>query len=183
MNADYRLRTTTLLAVGALLAISLTGCGGSGGAFKRGERATATKNFETAMTEFKAALDKDPSNIEYQLKYEQARYNAAFQHFEAGRRALDQEDYPTAKAEFTRVLEIDPTHVLANQELKAVDALLEAKARGAVEPEVQFDQMRQATRTDPSIRSQLEPKINGPISVHMNQDSRVAYESLAQLAG
>jgi general secretion pathway protein D len=171
------------LAVGALLAISLTGCGGSGGAYKRGERAEATKNFETAMTEFKAALDKDPGNIEFQLKYDQARYNAAFQHFEAGRRAMDQEDYPTAKAEYTRVLEIDPTHVLANQELKRVDALLDAKARGAVEPEIQYDQMRQASRTDPSVRSQLEPKVTGPISVHMNQDSRAAYESLAQVAG
>ena len=48
------------------------------------------------MTEFKAALDKEPRNIEYQLKYDQARFSAAFQHFEAGRRALDKQDYQTA---------------------------------------------------------------------------------------
>src|SRR5262245_30486850 len=111
MNADYRLKTTTLLAVAALLAIGLTGCGAQK-AFNRGVHAQVLKNFDLAMTEFKVALDKDPDNIEYRLKYEQARYNAAFAHFDAGRRALDKDDYQTAQTEFTRTLEIDPTHSL-----------------------------------------------------------------------
>jgi len=113
MNADYRLKTTTLLAVTALLAICLTGCAAKK-AYERGLHAEVTKNFDTAMTEYKAAFDKDPQNIEYRLKYEQARYNAAFAHFEAGRRAFEKEDYPTAKIEFTRTLEIDPAHQLAS---------------------------------------------------------------------
>src|SRR5947199_7504478 len=43
--------------------------------------------------------------------------------------------------------------------------------------------MRQANRTDPTVQSQLEPKITGPIDIHMNQDSKVAFETLAELAG
>ena len=151
MNADYRLKTTTLLAVTAVLAICLTGCAAKK-AYERGLHAEVIKNFDTAMTEYKAAFDKDPQNLEYRLKYEQARYNASFAHFEAGRRAFEKEDYPTAKMEFARVLEIDPAHPLAAQQLEKVNAVLGARSRGAVEPEVQFDQLRQSTRTDPTVR-------------------------------
>ena len=182
MNADYRLRTPTLLAVVAVLAICLSGCAARQ-AYKRGQRAEVTKNFEAAMTEYKAAIDKNPANIEYQLKYQQARFNAGVEHFEAGRRALDKEDYETAKMEFIRTTQIDPTHVLAQQQLAKVNAILAAKSRGAVEPEIQFEQLRQATRTDPSVQSQIEPTVTGPIDIHMNQDSRVAFETIAQLAG
>src|SRR5215470_16467985 len=114
MNADYRLKPIIYL-IAALFAIGLTGCAASH-AYNRGAQAEVTKDFDTAMAEFKIALDKDPKNIEYQLKYQQARFNAAFQHFEAGRRAVDKQDYALAKMEFTRVLEIDPSHALAEQQ-------------------------------------------------------------------
>ncbi|HEU5235984.1 MAG TPA: hypothetical protein VFU37_02515 [Pyrinomonadaceae bacterium] len=183
MNADYRLKTTTLLAVTAVLAIFLTGCAAKK-AYDRGTHAEVLKNFDQAMTEFKAAFDKDPQNIEYRLKYEQARYNASFSHFEAGRRAFEKEDYPTAKMEFTRVLEIDPTHRLAEQQLDKVNSVMAARSRGATEPEIQFDQLRQTTRTDPTVQAQLEPRITNPVDIHMaSQDSRVAFETLAELAG
>jgi general secretion pathway protein D len=182
MNADYRPRTTTLFAVTTLLAIALTGCAAKK-AYNRGLSAELSKNFDTAMTEYKLALDKEPRNVEYQLKFEQSRFNAALQHFEAGRRAVDKEDYAAAKMEFTRVLELDPTHVLAEQQLERVNTILAARSRGAVEPEIQFDDLRQAARTDPSVQAQLEPKVTAPMQVHMNQDSRVSFETLAELAG
>src|SRR5262249_33888654 len=119
MNADYRLKTTTLLAVTAVLAIYLTGCAAKK-SYDRGLHAEVSKNFDTAMTEFKAAFDKDPENIEYRLKYEQARYNASFAHFEAGGRAFEEKDYSTAKIEVTRVLEIDPNYSLAGEHLEEI---------------------------------------------------------------
>ncbi len=130
MNAYFRLKpSTTLFAVIAVLAINVAGCA-SRQAYTRGAKAEASKDFETAMTEYKAALAKDPRNIEYQLKYDQARFSAAFQHFEAGRRALDKQDYQTAKMEFTRVLELDPTHALAEQQLAKVNQILNRKTEG-----------------------------------------------------
>ena len=90
MNADYRLKPIKYFIAG-LIAISVAGCAGNK-AFKRGNQADATKDFDTAMAEYKIALDKNPKDIENQLKYKQARYNAAFQHFEAGRRAVDKQD-------------------------------------------------------------------------------------------
>jgi general secretion pathway protein D len=182
MNADYRLKSGSLFALVCLLAIGLAGCAAKQ-AYTRGYHAEILKDFDTALTEYKAALDKDPGNIEYQLKYDKARYNAAFQHFEKGRRAAEKQDYETAQMEFARVIEIDPSHALAQQELDKVNAILNAKARNVTPPQMQFEDIREATRTDPSVQSQLDVKVTGPIDLHMTQDSRVAFESLAQLAG
>src|SRR2546430_2613274 len=184
MNAHYRLKSTsTLLAVAAVLAISVTGCAGRQ-AYTRGGRADVSRDFETAMTEYKAALDQEPQNKEYRLKYETARYNAAFGHYEAGRRAVEKQDYVTAKAEFTRVLEIDPTHALAEQQLGKVNDILTKRSRNEPEPEIQYEQLRNETRTDPSPQAQLEPKNKGPFDpIRMTQDSRMEFETLANLAG
>src|SRR3989442_1564097 len=184
MNAYYKLKpSTTLFAVIAVLAMNLTGCAGKQ-AYTRGSKAETSRDFEAAMTEYKAALDKDPRNNEYRLKYEQARYNAAFQHFEAGRRALDKQDYQTAKMEFTRVLELDPSHTLAEQQLAKVNDIITQRSRNEPAPEIQFAQLKEETRTDPTPQSQLEPKNKGPFdTIRMTQDSRMEFETLANLAG
>src|SRR5437879_8796977 len=144
MNAQYRFKPNkTLFAVVAVLAINVAGCAGARQAYTRGSRAELTKDFDTAMTEYKAAVDRDPRNNEYRLKYEQARYNAAFQHFEAGRRAVDRQDYQTARMEFTRVLELDPTHALAEQRLAKVNEVLTNRSRKEPELEIQFEQLKQ----------------------------------------
>jgi len=184
MNVYHRLKPSTrLFAVIAVLAMNLAGCAGKQ-AYTRGNKAEISKDFETAMTEYKAALDKDPKNIEYQLKYDQARFSAAFQHFEAGRRALDKQDYQTARSEFARVLEIDPTHALAELELAKVNDILTKRSRNEPVPEIQFEQLKADTRTDPTPQSQLEPKNRGPFdTIRMTQDSRMEFETLAGLAG
>lgn len=184
MNPHYRLKTSaTLFSVIAALAITVGGCAAGRQAFGRGNRAELTQDYETAMTQYKAALDRDPGNFEYRLKYEQARFNASFDHFEKGRRALEKEDYETARREFTRTLEIDPTHVLAEQQLAKVNEVLTNRAQQKPEPEIQYERLKEVTRTDPSVAAQLEPKVRGPIDIHITQDSRAAFETLAQLAG
>src|SRR5947209_3014174 len=85
--------------------------------------------------------------------------------------------------EFMRVLEIDPTHTFAEQQLAKVNEVLNSRSRKEPEPEVQFKQLKEETRTDPTPQSQLEPKTRGPIDIHMTQDSKIAFETLAELAG
>jgi general secretion pathway protein D len=180
MNSHSTFKPITLLVLIVVLAIIVAGCAAKS-AYTRGAHAEVTKDYDTAMTEYKAALDRDPGNSEYQLKYAQARYNAAFQHYEAGRRALDKQDYESAKIEFTRVLEIDPTHELAAQQLGKVNEILTSRSRKAP-PELQYEKLKAETRTNPSPEAQLKPKTTGPIDVHITQDSKVAFETLAELA-
>jgi general secretion pathway protein D len=184
MNVHYRLKVSARFSVVlAIVAVGLSGCGAARQAYKRGNQAEIRKDFDTAMAQYKTALDENPGNIEYRLKYEQARFAAAFEHFERGRRAVETENYATAKMEFTRTLEIDPTHTFAKQQLARVNDLLANRSRNAPEPQILLDQMKEATRTDASVQSQLDPKITGPIDLHITQDSRVAFETIAQLAG
>ena len=184
MNPHYRLKTSaTLFTVLAALTIAIGGCAAGRQAFSRGSRAEVLQDFEAAMTQYKTALDRDPGNVEYRLKYEQARFAAAFDHFEKGRRAVEKEDYDTARREFTRTLELDPTHMLAEQQLARINEILTNRAQQKPEPEIEYERLKELTRTDPSVSSQLEPKVRGPIDVHITQDSRAAFETLAQLAG
>jgi general secretion pathway protein D len=184
MNPHYRLKSSaTLLPVLMILILTLAACSGGSQSFKRARRAEDAHDFEVAMTEYKAALDRNPSDLEIRLKYETARYAAAFDHFEKGRRAVEKDDFETAKREFTRTLEIDPSYVLAEQQLTRINEILTNRSQSKPEPEIELEQLKEVTRTDPSVRAQLQPKVVGPIDIHITQDSRAAFETLAQLAG
>src|SRR5688572_10944519 len=112
MKLHYRLKS---LAMFLTLTVFLAGCAGRQ-AYTRGKQAELARDYDTALTQYRIAFQEDPGNIDYRLKYEQARFAAAFAHFENGRRALAKNDLATAKTEFARALEIDPTHSLAEQE-------------------------------------------------------------------
>jgi general secretion pathway protein D len=183
MNADYRLKTIASLFASTFLAVTLAGCTASHSAIRRATKAEQARDFDTAMQEYKIALDQNPANIDYQLKYEQARFAAAFTHFQAGRRALQANDLDTAKKEFQRTVEIDPTNDLAVQELQRISDIEQRRAQQQAIPELSYEDMREATRTNPTAQSQMEPKIQEPISVKMTQDSKIVYDTLAQIVG
>src|SRR5262245_31353147 len=131
MNAHYRLKSLSTLTIVVLL---ITGCASSRSAYKRGQKAQTNGNFEEALAEYRAALQKDPDNIEYRLKFDQARFAAAFDSFENGRRAFDRGDLETARRAFSRTLELDPTHVLAEQELARVNQIIASRSQNLPEP-------------------------------------------------
>jgi general secretion pathway protein D len=182
MKANYRLKRLSTLPIVTLLIAS---CHSGHSAFKSGNLALASRNYEQAMQQYKIALDQEPENNEYRMKYEQSRFSAAFQHFDAGRRAFEATDLETARKEFTRSIEIDPTNGYAELQLQRVNAAISARDRGQPEPGRDFEQMRENTRTDPTywLQGQLQPTVTGPISTRLVQDSRVAFETLANLAG
>jgi len=139
---------------------------------KGGDEAALRHDYDTALNQYKLALEKDPGNIEYRLKYEQSRFAAAFAHYERGHSALAEGDSILAKTELGRALEIDPSHRLAQQELQKLEKL--DAPNNSVTP---------VKRTEQGAQSNLEPKVTGPISVQMIQDGRAAFETLSRLAG
>ncbi len=183
MKAHYRLKTLTSLISSTCLVVTLASCTAGRGPYRRGAKAELARDYESALNEYKAALAKDPGNIDYRLKYEQARFEAAFNHFQAGRRALQKSDTATAKREFQRALELDPTNDMASLELQKVNDIETSRERKQPEPERTFEDMRDSLRTDPSPQAVLETKVGQPITFRMTQDSKVAFETLAQIAG
>ena len=74
MNAHYKLKIFSPF----LIVAALAGCAGGKTAFKDAGKAEVTRDYETAMVEYKKALDADPGNAEYRLKFERTRFAAAF---------------------------------------------------------------------------------------------------------
>ena len=158
MNAHYKLKIFGTL----LIVASLAGCAGGKSAFKDAGKAELTRDYETAMVQYKKALDADPGNTEYRLKYERTRFAAAYAHFQKGKTALEQGNLETAQTEFARAKEIDPSHDFAAQELARVTELIAGRQPGApAGPAPTFESIRQSTRTL-SYQSQLEPTLKGP---------------------
>jgi general secretion pathway protein D len=139
---------------------------------KGGDEAALRHDYDTALDQYKLALEKDPGNIENRLKYEQSRFAAAFAHYERGHSALAEGDSILAKTELRRALEIDPSHRLAQQELQKLE-----------ESDAPNNSVTAVKRTELGAQSNLEPKVTGPISVQMIQDGRAAFETLSRLAG
>ena len=179
MNAHYKLKIFgTLLIVAAV-----SGCGGGKSAFNDGGKAEISHDFETAMVQYKKALDADPENTEYRVKYERARFAAAYSHFQKGKNALETGDLEAAKTEFARAKEIDPSHDFAAQELERVTELIAGRAPGApAAPAPTFESIRESTRTL-SYQSQLEPTLKVPITIHLSQPTRTAFETIGEMAG
>src|SRR5262245_48454965 len=170
MKAHYRLKSLALIVFG-LLVLSAAGCAASRGAYHRGIQAELAKDYDRALVEFKTALDHDPDNIDYRLKFEETRFEAAFWHFQNGRRALEKNDLVVAKQEFQRTVELDPTNDLASAELERIASIEKSREQKQPEPELKYEDMREASRTDPGPQAVLEPKINTPITFRMTQDS------------
>jgi general secretion pathway protein D len=183
MNSHYSLKRLITLITYGVIVILVAGCASGRGPFRRGNRAELERDYDTALREYRAALERSPGKIEYRLKYEQTRFAAAFVHFEAGRRALEKNDLPVAKVEFQRAIEIDPTNDFAKQELEKVIAIEQNRQQRQPEPARSFEELKENTRIDPRFQNQLEPTLREPITFRMAQDSRVAYETLADLAG
>src|SRR5436309_15163783 len=113
MKAHYRLKSLRSLIASTCCLLALAGCASGRGPYRRASKAELARDYETALTEYKAALDKDPGNIDYRLKYEQSRFEAALTHLQNGRRALEKNDLVTATKEFQRTIELDPSNDMA----------------------------------------------------------------------
>ncbi len=184
MNVHYRLKITKSLIASTLLAVSLTGCASLHGPYQKGSTAELNRDYETALGEYKEALEKHPDNIDYRMKYEKTRIEAAFDHFEKGRRAYANNELDAAKKDLTRSLELDPTNDMVKELLERIKAIEASDDRNQPEPERSVQDMKDDSRTDPSFQSQMEPTITVPISqFKSSQDSKVIFESLAEIAG
>src|ERR1700686_3158963 len=108
-------------------AVFLSGCPRGGQDKNAGSKAESLKDYDTALDYYNKALQTNPNNTEYKLKAARARFEAAQWHVDQGRRFLDQSNLELALAEFRKAQMIDPASSVAQQEVKAVTDLINAK--------------------------------------------------------
>ena len=102
----------------------LAGCASST-AFKQGKKFDRSRDFDQAMQYYKQAYDSDPSNFEYRMNYERARFQAAIAHLDQARKLKATGQLEPALQEFQRAFELDPSSSLAEQEIRDTRKLME----------------------------------------------------------
>jgi general secretion pathway protein D len=90
-----------------ILAALVAGCAG-GRAYRRGDGAARAGDWDTAVEQYRQAVQVDPDRAEYQIAYERAMITASQQHLDQARIAEARGQLEEALREYRRAAEYDP---------------------------------------------------------------------------
>ncbi len=175
-----RWRRVTRSATLLLAATFLSACHEKNTDFAAGRKAEAIQDYDTALVHYHRAALANPSDAEYKLREMNMRYAAASFHMEQGRKAVQKGDLQLALSEFEKAETIDPSNMAAEQQAKSTAELLTAanNVQSATPEESSADEKEMLS--GPPILKPLSPE---PLNLKMTNDSRVVFETIAQLAG
>ncbi|HWN09865.1 MAG TPA: secretin N-terminal domain-containing protein [Pyrinomonadaceae bacterium] len=86
--------------------------------FKQGIKYEQAQQWEKAAQEFTLALAADPSNVDYQLHFRRATFNASQSFMQQGRALAEQRDFVGAYNAFRQAYGYDPVNELAVSEME-----------------------------------------------------------------
>lgn len=86
--------------------------------FKRGMQYESAQQWDKAAQEYTLALAADPSNIEYQLHFRRASFNASQHYMQQGRTLAEKGDFVGAYNAFRQAYGYDPVNELAVSEME-----------------------------------------------------------------
>ncbi|MCK4739730.1 MAG: tetratricopeptide repeat protein [Deltaproteobacteria bacterium] len=113
MKRVYGLKKILLI----LIALVLFGCASSD-FIKEGDKFVSTGAWEEAVTKYSKALAKDPSNVEYRLKYRRAKSMASQVHFDKGVNFQKEGNLDQAILEFKASILLDPSNKKAEMQMR-----------------------------------------------------------------
>jgi len=170
-------KTILCVSVGLLAA----GCPKGKDDYQQGRKAENLQDYDAAYDFYQKAMKNEPENAEYQIKFNQARFEASAFHVKAGVKLRERGDLQGAGGEFQRALAIDPSSPIAAQELRKVAEAMgernqaeEAAAEAATGP---------AAPTLASQPPEIKPLSRAPISLHMSNDAKIVFDTIGKLAG
>src|SRR6476660_5818324 len=111
----------SLLVTCCLLLLPITALAKKGDRnFKQGMEFEKAQQWEKAAQEFTLAVAADPSNLEYQLHFRRASFNASQSFMQQGRAAAEQRDFVGAYNAFRHAYGDDQVNELAVSEMERV---------------------------------------------------------------
>jgi general secretion pathway protein D len=117
-----------LVILSCLLVVPVSALGKKGkDSFNRGLKAEQAQQWEKAAQEFTMAVAADPSNVDYQLHYRRAIFNASQTYMQQGRSLAEARDYVGAYNAFRQAFGYDPVNQLAVSEMERMVRLQEVK--------------------------------------------------------
>lgn len=129
MKSNTRRRSiVSLIIVACLLAVPVTAFARKGkDHFQRGLKYEQAQQWEKAAQEYTLALAADPSNVDYQLHFRRAVFNASQMFMQQGRSLAEQRDYVGAYNAFRQAFGYDPVNQLAVSEMERMVRLQQVK--------------------------------------------------------
>ena len=117
-NTRSRALISLILAV-SLLALPITAFAKKGDKnFKRGMQYEAQQQWDKAAQEFTLAVAADPANMEYQMHFRRASFNASQTYMQQGRSLSERGDFVGAYNAFRQAYGYDPVNELAVSEME-----------------------------------------------------------------
>jgi general secretion pathway protein D len=185
------------LALGTVLALLGSGCIKSKEAFRQPDRADTAQSVDGALRDSENAQKKDPQNAQYKVKAYRVRFEAAQFHVTQGIRHLERRENQLALREFETALNIDPSCMIARQELEYTKQLIAAEPtqeQTSANAALSDKESKPATIAAAPERGQQEsslmekpPALNPiskePVTLKMNEDSRIVFRTIGKLAG
>lgn len=174
------MRRYVLPSLLAVVVIILSGCPkGEQSYSNEAKKAEEVHDYDTALLHYEQALRLKPDDPALRARVDQMRFEAGQFHVEQGKRFLQANNLTLALAEFQKAKTVDPSNAAADQEIQRTLDLIAAQ-QGIPAPHPSDDQPESDLLTMPP---ELKPLSRAPIGLKMTNDSRIAYETIAKLAG
>ena len=145
-----------LLITLLLLELSCTGYQ----AFRSGEKAEKSRDYDVAVAEYLGALAKDPDNVRFRINLERAKLRASQFHFENGKQLHGARQYPGAILEYQMAVQLDPNNQFAADQL----ARAQKDYAATQASQLDLDKEKQAAAKKPPQIPKLDPKSKAPLS-------------------
>ena len=178
-----RLRTWRLVAVAVLLAVAGAGCAAQW-AFRQGQEAGDTGDWDLAVARYTRALEKDSNNIRYKIALENARIQASRLHYDEAKKQLAAQDLERALEELQVATNYDPANRSASDDLVLLRERIRRRDEERRERE-DFDQKKARAQAAARVPlPALSPRSPVPITMRFEDGSlQKIFESLGRIAG
>src|SRR6266446_5276507 len=165
----------------ASLGAFMAGCPKGKPDFNQGKKAETLQDYDAAFVFYQKAVKADPYNAGYKIKLNRVRFEASELHVKQGVALRKKGDLQGAAGEFERAQAIDPSNPVAEQELRKTVEMIAEKNReadAAAEPPSDPNEKPLA-----SSLPELKTMSRAPISLSMDNDAKIVFETLGKLAG
>ncbi|MGC1905517.1 MAG: cohesin domain-containing protein [Candidatus Acidiferrum sp.] len=152
--------------------------------YQQGVRAENLQDYDAAYDFYQKALKDEPENAEYQIKFNQARFEAGAFHIKQGVKLRESGDLNGAAGEFQHAAAMDPSSPIAEQELRKTAEMIADRDHTAAAAAAAATAASEAEQPQlASLPPEIRPLSRAPISLHMVNDAKIVFDTIGKLAG
>lgn len=153
------------LVVLFVLTALASGCA-AGRAFRRGQEAARSGDWDQAVTHYTKAVQEDPEKAEYKISLERAMQTASRQHISNARDFESKDQLDAALIEYRRAVELDATNRLAASRAAELERLIRERVEAA-RPKSPMAKLQEQARAQATLPL-LNPGSREPLTVSFN---------------